>query len=142
MNTFVLFLQNWVEIVKQDAYKNIEKLKAIDEGLLNCISLEARIKSTQEQDLQHIDISAANVNDDGMQNVEINVDPVADIREIPENSYGHSTYAISEPDYDVSFDNFDGAEFSTFVDLQNFGMDVSNIEKPKAVWCKIRAVVK
>ncbi|CAL5194815.1 unnamed protein product [Lathyrus oleraceus] len=139
--TFTPSQKNWVEIVKQDAYKNIENLKAIDEGLLNCITLEARIKSTQEQDLQHIDISAANVND-GMQNVEINVDPVADIREIPENNYGHSTYAISEPDYDVSFDNFDGAEFSTFVDLLNFDMDVSNIEKPKAVWCKIRAVVK
>ncbi|KAI5424541.1 calmodulin-binding protein 60 B [Lathyrus oleraceus] len=140
--TFTPSQKNWVEIVKQDAYKNIENLKAIDEGLLNCISLEARIKSTQEQDLQHIDISAANVNDDGMQNVEINVDPVADIRGIPENSYGHSTYTISEPDYDVSFDNFDEAEFSTFVDLLNFDMDVSNIEKPKAVWCKIRAVVK
>ncbi|XP_058740516.1 calmodulin-binding protein 60 B-like isoform X2 [Vicia villosa] len=122
--------KNLVEIVKQDAYKNIGNLRAVDEGILNSISLEACIKSTQEQDLQHLEISVANVND-GMQNVQINVvDPVADIREIPQNSC------------DVLHDYFDGAECSAFVDLLNFDMDMSNSEKPKAMWCKIRAVVK
>ncbi|CAI8615358.1 unnamed protein product [Vicia faba] len=87
--------KNLVETVKQDAYRNIEKLKAIDEAALNSISLEACIKSTQEQDVQHIDISAEN-----------------------------------------------GAEWSTLVDLLNSDMEISNSEKPKALWCKIRAVVK
>ncbi|KAL5060901.1 hypothetical protein RYX36_032505 [Vicia faba] len=177
--------KNLVEIVKKDAYKNIENLKAIDEGTLNSISLEACIKSTQEQDVQHIDISAENGND-GMQNIEMNVDPVEDIGEIQENNYGHSIEnlinvgyfegaewsslvdllspepfisssnvndgtqnveinvdreadirEIPENSYDVLDGNFDEAECSTLVD-----MVISNIEKPKAVWCKIRAVVK
>ncbi|KAL5060894.1 hypothetical protein RYX36_032498 [Vicia faba] len=177
--------KNLVEMVKKDAYKNIENLKAIDEGTLNSISLEACIKSTQEQDVQHIDISAENGND-GMQNIEMNVDPVEDIGEIPENNYGHSIENLinvsyfegadwstlvdllssdpfisssnvndgmqnveinvdREPDireiprnsYDVLDGNFDEGECSTLVD-----MVISNIEKPKAVWCKIRAVVK
>ncbi|CAI8615364.1 unnamed protein product [Vicia faba] len=177
--------KNLVEMVKKDAYKNIENLKAIDEGTLNSISLEACIKSTQEQDVQHIDISAENGND-GMQNIEMNVDPVEDIGEIPENNYCHSIENLinvgyfegaewstlvdllspdpfisssnvndgtqnveinvdREPDireipgnsYDVLDGNFDEAECSTLVD-----MVISNIEKPKAVWCKIRAIVK
>ncbi|CAK8544551.1 unnamed protein product [Lathyrus sativus] len=119
--------KNWVEIVKQDAYKNIGNLRAIDEAVLNSKSLEACIKSTQDlQGFVEPFISTSNVND-GMQNVEMNVDPVADIREMRQNSY------------DDLDGYFDGAERSTFVDLLNY---VSNIEKPKAVWCKIRAVVK
>ncbi|XP_058740520.1 calmodulin-binding protein 60 B-like [Vicia villosa] len=123
--------KNSVEIVKQDAYKNIGNLREIDEAVLNSISLEARIKSTQDlQGYVEPFISSSNVND-RMQNVEINVDPVPDIREIPGNNY------------DVSFGNFDEAECSTLVDLLNSEMDItSNSEKPKAVWCKIRAVVK
>ncbi|XP_058738470.1 calmodulin-binding protein 60 B-like [Vicia villosa] len=120
-----------VEIVKQDAYKNIGNLREIDEAVLNSISLEARIKSTQDlQGYVEPFISSSNVND-GMQNVEINIDPVPDIREIPGNNY------------DVSFGNFDEAECSTLVDFLNSDMNItSNSEKPKAVWCKIRAVVK
>ncbi|CAI8615361.1 unnamed protein product [Vicia faba] len=127
--------KNLVEMVKKDAYKNIENLKAIDEGTLNSISLEACIKSSKEQDLQHFDISAENGNN-GMENVEMNVDPVADIREIGENNYGHSIENLINVSY------FDGAEWSTLVDLLNSDMEISNSEKPKAVWCKIRAVVK
>ncbi|XP_058740521.1 calmodulin-binding protein 60 B-like isoform X1 [Vicia villosa] len=143
--------KNLVNIVKKDAYKNIENLKAIDEGILNSISLEACIKSTQEEDLQHIDISAANVND-GVQNVEMNIDLVEDIGEIPENNYGHLTENLTnvsplfttwELDNDVVFYNFDGDEWSPLVDFQNPNKNItSNSGKPKAVWCKIRAVVK
>ncbi|KAL5060893.1 hypothetical protein RYX36_032497, partial [Vicia faba] len=121
--------KNLIETVKQDAYQNIEKLKAIHEAVLNSISLEACIKSTQEKDLQHFDISIANF-DGGMQNVQIIADPVPDINEMPQISY------------DALLDFFGGAESSTFVDLLNSDMEISNSEKPKALWCKIRAVVK
>ncbi|XP_058740522.1 calmodulin-binding protein 60 B-like isoform X2 [Vicia villosa] len=118
--------KNLIEIVKKDAYKNIENLKAIDEGTLNSISLEACIKSTQDlQGYVEPFISSSNVND-GMQNVQINVDPVADTREIPQNNYGDSTYVvIPEPDYDVSFGYFDGDELSTFFDFLSSDMDIN-----------------
>jgi len=55
---FLLSLQHLVEIVKQDAYKNVCNLKPVDEALLNSISLAACIKSAGQsgalvQGLQH-----------------------------------------------------------------------------------------
>jgi len=56
--------QHLVEIVKQQAYKNVNNLKMIDETKLNCLTLAAclekeRQSGTTDQGLQHMDISTA-----------------------------------------------------------------------------------
>ncbi|XP_057439039.1 calmodulin-binding protein 60 B-like isoform X2 [Lotus japonicus] len=92
-----------VEIVKQDAYKNVNNLKPIDETILNCLNLEACLKSRHSvapvQDLQYIDISASQgihngyvqpfisaSYDEGMYASQIYADPVPEVREIPQNN--------------------------------------------------------
>ncbi|XP_045796708.1 protein SAR DEFICIENT 1-like isoform X2 [Trifolium pratense] len=147
-------LQNIVKILKQDAYKNVDNnLEPIDEAKLNSISLAACLKSAAQSDapvqgLQYTDISTAQgqretgpcdaqpctstsyVNE-GMNNCQINVDnSVANIEEIL-NFLNN-----------VSFDFSDGAECSTRVNFVNSVTDISNNGKPKAVWRKIRAVIK
>lgn len=59
VSRFLLSLQHSVEIVKQDAYKDVCNLKPVDETFLNSISLDACIQSAGQfgapvQGLQHI----------------------------------------------------------------------------------------
>lgn len=61
---FLFPLQHLVEIVKRDAYKNMDNLTPIDEALLNSLSLEACLKASGRSDapvqgLQYVDASTA-----------------------------------------------------------------------------------
>ncbi|KAE9593712.1 hypothetical protein Lalb_Chr18g0046011 [Lupinus albus] len=46
-------------------------------------------------------------------------------------------YTTLEPENGFYYDTFDGAEFSTHSSFLNSSFDISNSEKPKAVWHKI-----
>ncbi|WJX80029.1 hypothetical protein P8452_63080 [Trifolium repens] len=143
--TLIPSLKNIVEKGKQDAYKNVNnnlELEPIDEAFLNSISLAACLKSAAQLDapvqgLQHIDISTAQgqketgpgyvqpsyVNE-GMNNWQINVDQVPNIREIPQNNHVEGEIHIEGENY--------GSQFPV---AQGSG-------KRKAVWRKIGTVVK
>jgi len=60
---FLLTWQHLVEIVKHQAYKNVYDLKLIEETKLNYLNLAACLKArqsdTQDQGLQHVNISTA-----------------------------------------------------------------------------------
>ncbi|XP_027353219.1 calmodulin-binding protein 60 D-like [Abrus precatorius] len=97
-----------VEIVKQEAYKNVNYLKLIDETKLNCLNLEARLKARQsdtlDQGLLHTNISTTQGQpvrspggsppfnstshcDKGTLDYQIYADQRLDIREMPQNSH-------------------------------------------------------
>jgi hypothetical protein len=97
---------------------------------------------------------------------EINPEPVPDIGDIPQNNHvgaemyierdshgsrfpvtqgGHSIENLTNvPPLDTTweFDFLDEAEFSTCVEFLNSVTGRSSSGKPKAVWCKILAVIK
>ena len=61
---FLLLWQHLVGIVKQQAYKNVNNLKMIDETKLNCLNLDACLKKARQSDtpnqcLQHMDMPTA-----------------------------------------------------------------------------------
>ncbi|TKY61556.1 Calmodulin-binding protein 60 B [Spatholobus suberectus] len=97
-----------VEIVKRQAYKNVNNLKLIDDTKLNCLNLAACLKArqsvTSDQGLQHINIStaqgqpvtlpgcsqpstSASYTDEGMHDQQVYADPLPSIREMPQNSH-------------------------------------------------------
>lgn len=91
-------LKHFVEIVKQDAYKDVCNLKPVDETFLNSISLAACITSAGQsgapvQGQKDIGpaydqpcMSTSYVNE-GMHDYQINPEPVPDIRDIPQNNH-------------------------------------------------------
>ncbi|KAK7379188.1 hypothetical protein VNO80_04641 [Phaseolus coccineus] len=98
-----------VEIVKQQAYKNVNNLKMIDETKLNCLNLAAclekeRQSGTPDQGLQHMDIStpqgqpvtypgysqpsiSTSYTNEGMRGSQVYADPLPDTGEMPHNSH-------------------------------------------------------
>jgi len=109
---------------------------------------------------------------EGMHDCQINSEPVPDIRDIPQSNYAGAEMYIErdshgsrfpvaqggdsienltnvspldtkwEEENQILFDFLDGVEFSTYVDILNPATDISSSGKPKAVWCKILAVIK
>ncbi|CAJ1869019.1 unnamed protein product [Sphenostylis stenocarpa] len=102
---FLLPWQHLVEIVKKQAYKNVNNIVLIDETKLNCLNLAACLKARQsdtpDQYLQHMNISTAQVTfpdysqpfisasytDEGMHDNQVYADPLTGTREMPQNSH-------------------------------------------------------
>ncbi|KAL5135915.1 Calmodulin-binding protein 60 D [Glycine soja] len=97
-----------VEIVKHQAYKNVYDLKLIEETKLNYLNLAACLKArqsdTQDQGLQHVNISTAqgqsvtfpdysqpsispSYTDEGMHDHQVYADPLPGITEMSQNSH-------------------------------------------------------
>ncbi|KEH24476.1 putative CALMODULIN-BINDING PROTEIN60 [Medicago truncatula] len=116
-------------------------------------------------------ISTSYVNE-GMDNYQIYVDPMPDIREIPQNNhvegemyidgdgYGshfpvvegrysmenlmndYPIYTTCEPENYNLYGFSDVAECSTHVNFLDSSMDISSSDKSKAVWCKVGIAIK
>jgi len=107
-----------------------------------------------------------------MDNYQIYVDPVPDIRDIPQNNHVEGEMYIDGDGYGSHFPVVEGgysmenlmndypiyttcglenynlygfsgvAECSTHVNFLNSCMDISSSDKSKAVWCKVRIAIK
>ncbi|BAT86108.1 hypothetical protein VIGAN_04372800 [Vigna angularis var. angularis] len=122
--------KHWVEIVKQQAYKNVNNLKMIDETKLNSLNLDACLRKARQSDtpdqcLQHMDISTAqgqaetfpgcsqpsistSYTDEGMHDGQIYADPQPGTREMPLNGYVLDEFS-SEMYNDEDGCHFDGS---------------------------------
>lgn len=156
-------LKHSVEIVKQDAYKDVCNLKPVDETFLNSISLDACIQSAGQfgapvqgqtdigQGYVQPCMSTSYVNE-GMHDYQINPEPVPDIRDIPQNNHVGAEMYIEGDSHGSRFpvtqgghsiENLTTWEFDCLdVEFLNSAMEILGSGKSKAVWCKIRAVIK
>lgn len=96
-------------------------------------------------------MSTSYVNE-GMHDYQINPEPVPDIRDIPQNNHVGAEMYIEGDSHGSRFpvtqgghsiENLTTWEFDCLdVEFLNSAMEILGSGKSKAVWCKIRAVIK